>query len=82
MYLYMDNGSIASSAPTHCSATSKVVSYFKYVTQWLWSVGLQINVDKTEYINFYNQWHSANLIGHPPSKISLQDALNRQFMVF
>ena len=81
MHLYVDDGSIAASAPTHRSATTKTASRFEYVTQWLRSVGLRIDVDKTEYIVFYNPRRSTNLIGHPPSRIALRDATNGQFTV-
>ena len=74
--LYVDDGGLAASGPTHRSSATKVASRFEYVSRWLLDVGLRTDPDKTEYITFFNPRRAANLVGHPISALALRDAAN------
>ena len=79
--LYVDDGGLVASGPTHRSATTITASRFEYVTQWMKDVGLRTDPDKTEYIVFYNSRRSVDLIGTPLPRIALRDAANGEITV-
>ena len=79
--LYVDDGGLVASGPTHRSATTITASRFEYVTQWMKDVGLRTDPDKTEYIVFYNPRRSVDLIGTPIHNLALRDASNGEITV-
>ena len=74
--LYVDDGGLTASGPTHRSSATKVASWFEYVSRWLLDVGLRTDPEKTEYITFFNPRCAAHLVGRPISHLALRDAAN------
>ena len=74
--MYMDDGNITTTGPTHLTSCDGVVTAFSLVSDWLKRSGLRTDPDKTEFISFFNPSRSRNNFGRPPDNIVLQDASN------
>ena len=74
--LYVDDGNITASGPTHRESVNRVVTGFAIVSDWLKRCGLRTDPDKMEFISFFNPRWSHALKGAPPPNIVLQDASN------
>ena len=60
--MYVDDGAIFGSAPTHVSLACLVQTGLQDITGWLFRNGLKCDPDKTEFISFY-PCKSQDLIG-------------------
>ena len=79
--LYVDDGNLTASGPTHHESVKWVITGFAIVSDWLKRCGLRTDPDKTEFISFFNPRWSHNLKGPPPHNIVLQDASNGEISV-